>query len=124
MPKARENLLDGENTPRDDKEKKGEAPSSGVDAGGAPSAPQDDIMFKEGDSVICSAKKMKAQFDGQTATIIKLMPKNKVNIMMTSGPKKDECRVVDAKTVRPNETLEETRARHEANARALFGETK
>jgi hypothetical protein len=122
MPKAKDDKVEGEGTPGTDKGK-GDAAGSGLDAGAAAGEALGGITFSEGDSVICSAKKNKAWYDGQTATIIKLLAKGKVKIMMTSGDKKDESRTVDAKTIRPNETMEETRARQAANARALFGET-
>ena len=89
MPKAKENQQEGENTPRDDKEKSGDlaAGASSVDAGDDLANPLGDNMFKEGESVICSAKKMKQFYDGQTATIMRFMPRDRVKIKMTSGGK-------------------------------------
>ena len=46
-----------------------------------------DDLLKEGESVICSAKKNKQFYDGQTATIIKFLQQNRVKIKMTSGAK-------------------------------------
>ena len=119
MPKPKENRQEGESTPRDEREKSGDVAAgvSSVDAGA------DQNMFKEGESVICSAKKMKHLYDGQTATIVRVMMKDRVKIKMTSGGKKDEARVVDAHTLRKNETQGEKKARRAAHAQALFDDT-
>ena len=51
------------------------------------------------------------------------MAKDRVNIKMTSGGKKDEVRVVDAHTLQRNETQGEVKARRAAHAQALFDDT-
>ena len=100
MPKPKENQQEGENTPRDEREQSGHvaAGASSVDAGA------DQNMFKEGDSVICLAKKMKHLYDGQTATIVRVMMKDRVKINMTSGGKNTRfvlwMRTVSARTRR------------------------
>ena len=125
MPKAKENQQEGENTPRDDRGKSGDlaAGVSSVDAGTDLAKPLGENIFKEGESVICSAKKMKHLYDGQNATIVRVMAKERVKIKMTSGGKKDEVRVVDAHSVRKNETQGEKKARRAAHAQALFDDT-
>ena len=60
MPKAKENQQEGENTPRDDKEQSGDlAAAAGASSAGDDLGQGEKNMFKEGDSIICSAKKMK-----------------------------------------------------------------
>ena len=66
---------------------------------------------------------MKHLYDGQTATIVRVMAKDRVKINMTSGGKQDEVRVVDAHTLRKNETQGEKKARRAARAQALFDDT-
>ena len=84
--------------------------------------PVPDREFKEGETVMCSAKKMKQNYDNQTATITKFLSNGRVRVKMTSGPKTGESRVVDPQSIRKHETPEQEQERKAANAKSLFGD--